>query len=51
MLMMNVLLLIAGMFIDTTSNIILFAPLLCPVATAMGFDLTYFCLLYTSRCV
>ena len=29
MLMMNVLLLIAGMFIDTTSNIILFAPLLC----------------------
>ena len=42
MLMMNVLLLIAGMFIDTTSNIILFAPLLCPVATAMGFDLTYF---------
>ena len=42
MLMMNVLLLIAGMFIDTTSNIILFAPLLCPVAEAMGFDLTYF---------
>ena len=42
MLMMNILLLIAGMFIDTTSNIILFAPLLCPIATKMGYDLTYF---------
>ena len=42
MLMMNVLLLIAGMFIDTTSSIILFAPLLCPIAKAMGYDLTYF---------
>lgn len=42
MLMINVLLLIAGMFIDTTSNIILFAPLLCPIAAAMGYDLTYF---------
>lgn len=42
MLMMNFLLLIAGMFIDTTSNIILFAPLLCPIATALGYDLTYF---------
>ena len=42
MLMMNILLLIAGMFIDTTSNIILFAPLMCPIASAMGYDLTYF---------
>lgn len=42
MLMMNFLLLIAGMFIDTTSNIILFAPLLCPIASQMGYDLTYF---------
>ncbi|MCI8909057.1 MAG: TRAP transporter large permease [Oscillibacter sp.] len=42
MLMMNFILLIAGMFIDTTSNIILFAPLLSPIASAMGYDLTYF---------
>ncbi|SFQ19659.1 C4-dicarboxylate transporter, DctM subunit [Oscillibacter sp. PC13] len=42
MLMINVLLLIDGMFIDTTSSIILFAPLLCPIATQLGYDLTYF---------
>jgi len=42
MLMMNVLLLISGMFIDTISNIVLFAPLLCPIASSLGYDLTYF---------
>lgn len=42
MLMINVLLLIAGCFIDTTSNVILFAPLFCPIVSALGYDLTYF---------
>lgn len=42
MLIINVLLLIDGMFIDTTSSIILFAPLLAPIAQAMGYDLIYF---------
>ena len=42
MLMINILLLIAGMFIDTTSNVILFAPLFCPIVSALGYDLTYF---------
>lgn len=42
MLMINFILLIAGMFIDTTSNIILFAPLFCPIVAALGYDLIYF---------
>ena len=42
MLLINVMLLIAGCFIDTTSNIILFAPLLCPIASRLGYDLIYF---------
>lgn len=35
-------LLVAGMFIDTTSNIVLFAPLLAPIAAKMGLSLEYF---------
>jgi len=42
MLLINVILLIAGMFIDTTSNIILFAPLLCPIVADLGYDMIYF---------
>ena len=42
MLIINGILLIAGMFIDTTSNIILFAPLFTPVVSAMGYNLVYF---------
>lgn len=42
MLMINFILLIAGMFIDTTSNIILFAPLFCPIVSALGYNLIYF---------
>lgn len=34
--------LIVGMFIDTTSNIVLFAPLFCPIAQKLGLDLVYF---------
>lgn len=42
MLLIMAFLLIAGMFIDTTSNIVLFAPLFCPIATKLGLDLVYF---------
>ena len=42
MLMINFILLIAGMFIDTTSNIILFATLFCPIVSALGYNLIYF---------
>jgi C4-dicarboxylate transporter DctM subunit len=42
MLMINVVLLIAGMFIDTISNIILFAPLFVPLITTAGYNTTFF---------
>lgn len=42
MLLIMGFLLIAGMFIDTTSNIVLFAPLFVPIVTQLGFDITYF---------
>ena len=42
MLLIMAFLLIAGMFIDTTSNIVLFAPLFCPIAQKLGLDLVYF---------
>lgn len=36
MLLIMAFLLVAGMFIDTTSNIVLFAPLFCPIAQKLG---------------
>ena len=42
MLLIMAFLLIAGMFIDTTSNIVLFAPLFVPIVTQLGFNITYF---------
>lgn len=42
MLLIMAFLLVAGMFIDTTSNIVLFAPLFCPIAQKLGLDLVYF---------
>lgn len=41
MLIINVLLLIIGMFIDTNSSIVLFAPLFVPILTSLGFDIYY----------
>ncbi len=42
LLLINVLLLITGMFIDSGPAIMLLAPILCPVATALGMNLVQF---------
>lgn len=42
MLMINGILLIIGMFLDTISSILIFAPVFAPIAKALGFDSTYF---------
>lgn len=42
LLIINIILLIAGTFIDTTSAIVIFAPLFIPLVKAMGIDLVYF---------
>jgi C4-dicarboxylate transporter DctM subunit len=42
LLVINIVLLIAGTFIDTTSAIVIFAPLFIPIVTAMGVDLIHF---------
>ena len=47
LLFVNVLLFIAGMFIDPNSILLLFVPTLYPVATALGIDPVHFGLLVT----
>lgn len=42
LLVINVILLIAGTFIDTTSAIVIFAPLFIPICKTMGVDLVHF---------
>ncbi|WP_105326477.1 TRAP transporter large permease [Acidaminococcus provencensis] len=42
LLVINIILLIAGTFIDTTSAIVIFAPLFIPLVKAMGIDLVHF---------
>lgn len=42
LLMIMLFLLITGMFIDTTSNIVLFAPLFVPIVTSLGYDVVFF---------
>jgi C4-dicarboxylate transporter DctM subunit len=42
MLLINIGLLIVGMFIDTISSILLFAPLFAPIASAIGYDPLHF---------
>lgn len=42
LLVINIILLIAGTFIDTTSAIVIFAPLFIPLVKAMGIDLIHF---------
>lgn len=42
LLIINIILLIAGTFIDTTSAIVIFAPLFIPLVKAMGIDLIHF---------
>ena len=42
LLVINVILLIAGTFIDTTSAIVIFAPLFIPICNSLGIDLVHF---------
>lgn len=42
LLVINVILLIAGTFIDTTSALVIFAPLFIPLVQAFGVDLIHF---------
>lgn len=41
MILINLMLLVIGMFIDTNSSIVLFAPLFVPILTSLGFDIYY----------
>lgn len=47
LLMIMGFLLITGMFIDTTSNIVLFAPLFVPIISALGYNKIFFGILMT----
>lgn len=47
LLMLNVVLLIVGMFMDPNSAIILFTPLLWPIAQHAGVDLIHFGIIFT----
>ncbi len=42
MLMINLALLVIGMFIDTISSIVLFGPIFAPIAIALGYDPLHF---------
>ncbi|MDD3902835.1 MAG: TRAP transporter large permease [Sphaerochaeta sp.] len=42
MIMINLALLIIGMFIDTISSIVLFGPIFAPIAIALGYDPLHF---------
>ena len=47
LMMINVILLIVGMFMDPNSAIILFTPLLWPIAQHAGVDLIHFGIIFT----
>ena len=47
LLMINVILLIVGMLIDPNSAVVLFTPLLWPMAQHAGVDLIHFGIIYT----
>lgn len=42
LIVINIILLIAGMFIDTVAALMIFVPLLLPIATAVGVDVIHF---------
>lgn len=42
LLIVNIVLLLAGCFLDSTSALFIFTPLFVPVATALGIDLVHF---------
>lgn len=45
-LLMLVILIVAGMFMETTPNIVILAPLLYPVANAIGMNQIHFCVFF-----
>ena len=47
LMIINIILLIAGTFIDTTSAIVIFAPLFIPICKAMNVDLVHFGMIMT----
>jgi C4-dicarboxylate transporter DctM subunit len=47
LLFINLILLIVGMFIDPNSAVVLFAPLLWPIAQHVGVDLIHFGIIFT----
>ena len=47
LLLINLILLIVGMFMDPNSAVVLFAPLLWPLAQHVGVDLIHFGIIYT----
>ena len=47
LVMINIILLLVGMFMDPNSAVILFAPLLWPVAQHAGVDLIHFGIIFT----
>jgi C4-dicarboxylate transporter DctM subunit len=47
LLIINLILLIVGMFMDPNSAVVLFAPLLWPLAQHVGVDLIHFGIIYT----
>ncbi len=47
LLLINVILLIVGMFMDPNSAVVLFAPLLWPIAQHAGVDLIHFGIIFT----
>jgi C4-dicarboxylate transporter, DctM subunit len=47
LLLMNVILLLVGMFMDPNSAVVLFAPLLWPIAQHAGVDLIHFGIIFT----
>jgi C4-dicarboxylate transporter DctM subunit len=47
LLLINVILLIVGMFLDPNSAVVLFTPLLWPIAQAAGVDLIHFGIIFT----
>jgi C4-dicarboxylate transporter DctM subunit len=47
LLLINLILLVVGMFMDPNSAVVLFAPLLWPLAQHVGVDLIHFGIIYT----
>lgn len=45
LLLVNLFLIIVGMFMETNASIIILAPLLLPVATQLGIDPVHFCII------